>query len=555
MNFLLELLTVDSVAHAIFILALVVALGLIVGKVRIFGIQIGLIGVLFAGLIFGHYKITIHPQVLDFIREFGLVLFVYTIGIQVGPGFMASLRREGLKLNLMAAAVVVLGVLMTVLISSFGHINMEVAVGMLSGATTNTPSLAAAQQTLKDIGETSGEVLKLPGIGYAISYPFGVIGTILSIVLIRVIFKINPKKEAEAHVKSYEGAQTPSTLNIEIQNHNLNGLAIKNIPTLEESGIVISRLLQGNVLQVPLPETKLQIGDVILAVGPKNKLEEFLIVVGRESKIDLRMMRSNIVTKDVVVTKKNVIGQTIEELYLLKRYGVTITRVIRTEIEFTASADVVLQFGDVLRVVGEEEDIKQAAVELGNSPKELDHPNIIPIFVGIILGVIVGSWPIHFPGAHAPIKLGLAGGPLVVAILLSYLGRLGPFIWYMPKTSNLMLREVGIALFLSCVGLRSGDQFLQTLFEGQGFVWMGYAILITMIPLIIVGFIARMNSKLNFMSICGLLAGSMTDPPALAFANSIVTSNAPSISYATVYPLVMLMRVISAQILILSFLG
>lgn len=553
-DFLNNLFVADSVAHAVLILSLVIVFGLALGNIKIFKINLGVAGVLFAGIIFGHFNFTIDPSVMEFVREFGLILFVYTIGMQVGPGFFSSLKREGLKLNLLAAAIVVLGVLLTIIIGRLAFVPREAAIRIFSGATTNTPSLAASLQAMKDVAGVSPEVLKLPAIGYAVSYPFGIMGTILTMILIRKVYRIDLKKETKDYVEIQQ-KDTPSltTINLEVTNKNLDGLQIQKIPGLGGSGVVISRVMQNNILQMAQPQTILKSGDVLLVVGPKEKLEELRIVIGQESKIDLRVIDSRITNKRILVTRKAVLGKTIVELNLRARYNVTVTRVIRAEVEFAASSDIVLQFGDILLVVGEEQAIKQAALELGNSPKDLDHPQIVPIFVGIILGVIVGHLPIYLPGINVPVKLGLAGGPLLVAILLSFIGRLGPLIWYMPKNTNLMFREVGISLFLAGVGLKAGDKFFQTLTQGPGLYWMLGGVLITFLPLVVVAVVARVRFKLNFMPLCGLLAGAMTDPPALAFANSIVSSNAISMSYATVYPLVMILRIIAAQLLVLFF--
>ncbi|MFA5059763.1 MAG: putative transporter [Candidatus Omnitrophota bacterium] len=554
MDFLIQLFTTDSVAHTVIILSLIAALGLALGSMKIFGVHLGIAGVLFAGLIFGHFKMTIDPQVMEFAREFGLILFVYTVGMQVGPGFFDSLKKAGLQLNLMAAAVVLLGVAITILIHRLASVDMAVAVGLFSGATTNTPSLAAAQQALKEMSGVTAETLNLPGIGYAIAYPFGILGIIITMILAKTIFRLNPQKEAEnyEHLRA-QMASSLKAMNLEVKNSNLNGLTIEKIPGLSASGVVISRMMHDNKVQIAQPDMVLHLNDVLLAVGPAHKLEELRVIIGSESNIDLRKIQSQITSKRVVVTKKAVIGKSIEELDLLTRYGVTITRVHRTEIEFSATQDLRLQFGDILLIVGEEDPIKRVAIELGNSPKQLDHPHVIPIFVGIVLGVILGSCPIYFPGVPLPIKLGLAGGPLIVAVILSRIGRIGPLIWYMPANANFMLREIGIVLFLACVGLRSGDKFVETLTQGQGLYWMAIASLITFVPLAVVALFARLKYKLNFLSLCGLLAGSMTDPPALAFANSLTSSNIPAVSYTTVYPLVMIMRVVSAQVLVSFF--
>ena len=556
MDWVVQLFQSDSVAHAVLIISLVAACGLALGNIRVSGVGLGIAGVLFAGLVFGHFKMTMNHEVLDFAREFGLILFVYTIGLQVGPGFFGSLRKQGLPLNLMAASIVVLGVLTTLGISKLANVPMPVAVGLFSGGTTNTPSLAAAQQALKDLPGATGDLSKMPGLGYALAYPFGVIGIIITMIAVRSIFRIDPQKEAQAFSKQEEHKPEPlRAINLVVSNPNLEGITLEKVPVANQTGVVVSRVLHDGRVAVAQPETPLEVGDVMLAVGPQDQLDQLRTVVGHDSDVDLRAVPSAITTRWIFVTKPEAMNKKIDELDLVHRHGVAITRVSRSEVEFTPYPDLRLQFGDTVLAVGEEDALKVAAEELGNSIKQLHHPQIIPIFVGIALGVFLGSWPIFLPGMPAAIKLGLAGGPLMVSILLSRIRRVGPLIWHMPPSANATLREVGIVLFLACVGLKAGDQFVATLTQGSGFYWMGLAALITLLPLVIVGFFARIVLKLNFASLCGLLAGSMTDPPALAFANTVTGSDAPSISYATIYPLVMILRVVSAQILVIFFTG
>jgi len=554
MDWLIDLFRADSIARTLLVLSLVAVSGLALGNIRFRGVGLGITGVLFAGLVFGHFGVAIEPEIIEFAREFGLILFVYTIGMQVGPGFFASLRRQGLTLNLMAVSVVLLGVALTAGLIYSG-IEAPVAVGLLSGATTNTPSLAAAQQALKNVAGATNETARLPGIGYAIAYPFGVIGLILVIVVTRAAFRVDPDKEAIRIQEEREAESPPlSTINLEVNNPNLDGLPIQHIPTLSSSGVVISRISGKTGVEVPRPDTLVHLGDILHAVGPAEKLEELRLVVGSVSKVDLKALPSNIVTKRIVVTKNKAIRRSIQELNLTQLYGVTVTRVTRAGLEFTAVGHFTLQFGDILMVVGESAAIRRVADELGDSPEHLDHPHILPIFLGIALGVILGSFPFYFPGIPASVQLGLAGGPLLTAIILSRVGRMGPLIWYIPVNANLLLREIGITLFLGCVGLRAGEGFVQTLRNGDGLYWMGMAAVVTVVPVLIVSFIARAFYRLNFLSLCGLLAGSMTDPPALAFARSLADSEAASMSYAAVYPLVMLLRVFAAQVIVLLFL-
>ncbi len=548
----------ESVAQAVVVLGLVITAGLALGSIRIKGIGLGIAGVLFAGLVAGHYGLAINEHILEFAREFGLILFVYTVGLQVGPGFFSSLRRHGLKLNLMAAGIVIFGAVIALLISKFGGVPMPAAVGLFSGGTTNTPSLAAAQQALREMAGLSvqqrQEMVVLPGMAYAIAYPFGVLGIILTMLLLRAIFRIKPQEEYEAlRRQQVEGGAQLAAISVQVTNANLNHVAIRDIPTLTEAGIIVSRLMRNGQVRVAQMEDAVQVDDVLLTVGPKDKLERMLLVVGIRSDVDLRTLPSDITTRRLIVTRKAVVGQSVDELGFLERYNVVATRVIRAEVELLPTPDLRLQFGDRVQVVGEPAAIDKVAKKLGDQIKDLDHPNILPVFVGIILGVVIGSIPVPIPGVPAAVKLGLAGGPLLVSILLSRINRIGPLVWYLPTSANYALRESGIVLFLSCVGLNSGGRFVETLTKGDGLYWMGMAAVITFVPIMTMGLIARVFLKANYLTICGVLSGSMTDPPALAYANTIAGPEAPSVAYATVYPLTMILRVISAQLLVLLF--
>ena len=593
----------DSIAHAVLVISMVAACGLAFGSLRVWGISLGIGGVLFSGLLFGHFKISVDSHTLEFVREFGLILFVYSIGMQVGPGFFSSLKRQGLKLNIMAASIVLLSVMITVGLNYFGNIEKPVAVGLYAGAVTNTPALAASQQALKDVLENTPDkttdmpvlpvvaastsipvstdtvkplvpavvtpehattpppanpkedVLKRPGLGYAVAYPFGILGIILTMIIIRFLFRIDPFGEADEFKKLHTKSAGLSRLNITVTNTNLDGILLERIPGLEDSGVVISRVKHQDNVEVAQPDSVIHLGDVLLCVGLKDKLEEMRLVIGQVADVDLVKISTHIMTKRLIVTNKKVLGKHIDDLDFLDQYDVVITRISRAEIEYSPNTDVELQFGDTVLAVGTEENINKITPRLGNSLRTLNHPEIVPVLVGIALGVILGSFPLYFPGMPAPVKLGLAGGPLVVAIILSRIGRIGPIVWYLPISANFMIRELGIVLFLTAVGLMSGDKFVSTLVQGHGLYWMAMATMITFIPIMIVGLIARYFYKMNYLSLCGVLAGSMTDPPALAFATNIVShSDAPNISYATVYPLVMLLRVLSAQIMVLFLL-
>lgn len=551
METLIQLFTVDSVAHTVLLLTVIIALGIFAGSIPVFGIRLGVAGVLFAGLLFGHFKAVINPETAEFVREFGLILFVYTIGMQVGPGFFSSLKRDGAGLNAAAAAIVLLGAAMTVLISEFWQIPMSVAVGMFAGATTNTPSLAAAQQALKELSGFSADTLKMPGLGYAVCYPFGIIGILLTMILIRTGLKIAPKSEAENYEHQHAKQKTViEAADFRVENVNLNACSAETLPL--PGKVVLSRIMHGEKAQIVLPDSRIYTGDVVRAVGSKEALADLRLLLGSRIQFDWGEVNEEIVTQRVLVTRREAVGKVLGDLDPFL-YGVTVTRIRRGEVEFPAAPDIEVKIADTLMVVGEAHGIKKFAAIVGNSVKHLDHPELIPIFVGIALGVILGSLPFHVPGMPAAVKLGLAGGPLLVAIVLSSVGRIGKLIWYMPVSANFMLREIGISLFLACVGLRSGDKFAETLIAGEGIRWMLGGALITFVPLALTGFFLRLKYKMNYLSICGLLAGSMTDPPALAFANQIYPSNAQVISYAAVYPLVMILRVLAAQALVIFF--
>jgi putative transport protein len=549
-----------TVAHAVLSLSLVAATGIALGSVRLRGVGLGVAGVLFSGLIFAHFGLRIEHEVLEFVREFGLILFVYTIGIQVGPGFLASLRRHGLPLNLMAAGVVLLGAGVTLAIyyTRLDRADLPVAVGLFSGATTNTPSLAAAQEAIRSVDHAwwpdaaaRDLALKRPGLAYAVAYPFGIVGIIIVMLIVRGTARINLDHEAELlAAAAHRDTPTLRTMNLEVTNPNLHNLKLRDIPTLGESGAVISRILHAGKPSVARGDTVLHLGDVLLAVGPPEALERLRVVVGVESHTDVKSVPGNLTSRRILVTRPAVLGKSIQELDPLSRYGVTVTRLQRGEVELPVRPGLRLLFGDSLVAVGDPDDLAEMARDYGDSPKRLNIPHIIPLFVGLALGVIVGSIPLSLPGVPAPVKLGLAGGPLLVAIILSRVGNIGPLVWYMPVGANMMLREIGIALFLACVGLKAGDQFFATL-AGPGLSWLIYGALITLLPLLAVGLIGRLMLKVNFLTLCGLLAGSMTDPPALAFAGAMTRSEAPSVAYATVYPLVMLLRVVAAQTLVL----
>ncbi len=540
-----------EVAYALIVLALVAVLGLGIGDIKLAGIKLGVAGVLFAGLAFGHFGVAVDARVLDFAREFGLILFVYTIGVQVGPGFFASLRKDGLPLNLMAAAIVLLGVLTAMAVHLVAGIELPVVLGLFSGAVTNTPSLAAGQQMLKELG-ADGTAQSLPGLGYAVAYPFGIIGILLTMLLVRRLFRLDPQAEADRFDAARRAAYQPlETLNLEVTNPNLAGLTVGQIPGLKGLGVVVSRILHGGTQEVAGPDHPIAMGDVLLAVGPRAKLEELRLIVGAVSDHDLKAEPSELKWERLVVTNSAVLGHALGSLDFLPRHGVTISRLNRAGVELVPAPDLKLQFGDIVTAIGTPGALTAVAGHVGNKANLLQHAQIAPIFIGIALGVFLGSIPIAVPGFPAPLKLGLAGGPLIAAIMLSRIGHLGPLVWFMPPGANLAIREIGIILFLAAVGLRSGGRFVETVVEGDGLLWMGAAALITLVPLLVVALFAHLVRKTNYLTLCGLLSGSMTDPPALAFANAITPSEAPALAYSTVYPLVMFLRVMAPQVMAL----
>jgi putative transport protein len=550
MDWLIQLFTQESVAHTVVLLGIAGAAGTAFGKIRVAGVGLGIAGVLFAGLVLGHFKFTLDHHVLEFVREFGLILFVYTLGLQIGPGFFGSLKARGLALNAFAASVVVLGALVASAWILLGYLPLPAGVGLLSGATTNTPSLAAAQQALKQVG-APGDAAAVQGLAYAVAYPFGILGIILTMLTVKRLFRVDVKAEvAAAESATGPKAPPPARRNFQVRNPNLEGRTLSRIPGLAGSGVVISRFSRDGHVEVAKPDTVLRQGDILHAVGPAEGLEELRVVIGAESEVDLKTVPGALVNRRLIVTHNGVLGKSLSEIPEFAQHHVVVTRVTRNGLEFTPLPSFRLQWGDILMAVGEGAQVDAVAASVGNSPKALDTPHPIPFFIGIALGVIVGSIPFFIPGLPAAVKLGLAGGPLVVAILLSRLSNTGTLVWHLPPSANLMLREVGITLFLAAVGIKSGEKFVEVLLGGDGLRWFAFGAVITALPLMIVGLIARAWKKLNYAELCGLLAGSMTDPPALAFSQQATGSDAPAVAYATVYPLVMLLRVFSAQLIV-----
>ncbi|OOF46510.1 transporter [Rodentibacter trehalosifermentans] len=543
----------SEIAITISLLALVAVIGLWIGHWKIKGVGLGIGGVLFGGIIVAHftnqYGVVLNAHTLHFVQEFGLILFVYTIGIQVGPGFFASLRQSGLKLNGLAILIVLIGSLSVFVLHKAVDVPLDIALGIYSGAVTNTPSLGAGQQILTELGMPQATATM--GIAYAMAYPFGICGILLAMWLIRLFFHIKIDEEAQRFNKeSGQEKESLHTISVKVINRNLDGLKLIEIPGFDDEDVVCSRLKRGEEVIVPKADTEIHLDDILHLVGDEQALKKMHLVIGDEVDMPVISAGGEIRAERVVVTNEKVLGKKIRSLHIHQKYGVVISRLNRAGVELVPSGNTSLQFGDVLHMVGRTDVLDKAISIIGNAQQKLQQVQMLPVFLGIGLGVLLGSIPFYIPGFPVALKLGLAGGPLVVALILARIGSIGKLYWFMPPSANLALREIGIVLFLAVVGLKSGGNFVDTLVNGAGLEWMGYGMFITFVPLMIVGILARLYAKLNYLSICGLLAGSMTDPPALAFANEIKEDNgAASLSYATVYPLVMFLRIISPQLL------
>ena len=552
-EFLEGIKKVSPHAEPILVISITAILGLLIGSIKIRGIKLGVAGMLFSGLLLGHFGLTLDPHLMAFLKEFGLALFVFTVGLQLGPGFFNSLKKDGLKLNALAVMIVLSG---AAIVFGLGHFWLKwdtgVLAGVFSGSTTNTPSLGAAQQAMSTAG--NADSLSKAAMAYAVAYPFGVMGIILVMILIRVFFRIDPKKELEELKQQLsQGIREPQRTSLQVENPNLAGVAIRNIPGLGDDGVVVSRIRRKDEKEVNIAnsDTILHVGDVILAVGSPEQLERAALSIGKRVDEDLRKAPGNVTAKRIIVTHKDMIGKTIAATRIAERFGVTVSRVSRQDMILTAMPDLKLQFGDMLNLVGEEAAIEQAAKILGNSVHPLNETSFASIFIGITVGILFGLYPWTLPGVPVPLRLGLAGGPLIIAILMGRLGRVGPLVIHMPINANTAFRELGIIFFLACVGLGAGGKFVETAFSATGLQWMAMGAIVTTVPLLLAGFIGRKFMKINYLTLSGVLAGSMTDPPALAFSTKLTNSDYPSLAYANVYPLTMLMRILVAQIAVL----
>lgn len=555
MDWLQDLLFRDGVAHTVFLLAFVIAVGIMLGKVKIFGISLGMTLVLFVGIAVGHFGFRIEHHILHFVKEFGLILFVFAVGLQVGPGFFASFKKGGVKLNILAMGIVILGVLTTIIIHFISGIPMPTMVGILSGAVTNTPGLGAAQEASADmLGATDPSI----ALGYAVAYPLGVVGIIMSIISIRYIFRIKFDDETkQLQTESDEQNNAAETLSLAVKNPAIFGFDVKSISELVGRRFVISRVChEDERIEIASSQTILNEGDKVLVVTSPTEAKAVTAFIGTPidmNAADWKKLDSGLVSRRILITRSVINGKTLGQLKLRAAFGINITRINRSGVDLIAQPGLQLQLGDRVTVVGSEQAIAAVEKVLGNKMQRLNEPNLIPIFIGIFLGVLLGSIPFAFLGIPQPVKLGLAGGPLIVAILISVFGPKFKLVTYTTMSANLMLREIGICLFLACVGLGAGENFVETIVHDGGVKWIGLGVIITMLPLITVGIIGRSAYKLNYYTLMGLLAGSTTDPPALSYANATAGNDAPSVSYASVYPLTMFLRVLSAQLLILIF--
>lgn len=561
MDWLINLFTTtDSVAHIVLLYAIVIAVGVYLGKIKIGGISIGVTFVLFAGIAAGHIGFTAPTNILSFLQEFGLILFVFMIGLQVGPGFLESFRKGGITLNLLSTVMVVLNVIVMfacyyIFFDTSDPKNLPMMVGTLYGAVTNTPGLGAANETLYSIFD-KGEVPQIAS-GYACAYPLGVLGIIGATIAIKYIFGIKLEKEEEELAKEEEDNDDvkPHFMDLEVTNLYLEGKTLAQVHNFLNRDFICSRILHDGHVSIPNGSTIFHIGDKLFVVCAENDAEAIIAFIGPTINVDWKKQDEPMVSKRILVTRSSINGKTLGQMHFSSAYGVNVTRVTRQGMDLFAIPSLSLQVGDRIMVVGPEDAVNRVAAVMGNSIKRLDAPNIATIFVGVFIGILFGSIPVAIPGIPVPIKLGIAGGPLIIAILIGRYGYKVHLVTYTTTSANMMLREIGLMLFLASVGIKAGDGFLETVMQGDGVKYVYTGFLITIIPILIIGIIARKKYKFNYFTIMGMIAGTYTDPPALAYANSICSKEAPSIGYSTVYPLSMFLRIFTAQIIVLFFCG
>lgn len=541
----------NSIAHIVLLYSFVIAVGVLLGKIKFFGVSLGVTFVLFTGIVCGHFGLTGNTQILTFLQDFGLILFVFCIGLQVGPSFFSSFKKGGIAMNLVAMGIVALNIVVAVALyyGLNGWIELPMMVGILCGAVTNTPGLGAANEALSQLNYNGPQI----AMGYACAYPLGVLGIIGSIIAIRYICRINLKKEEEDIAKE-EAANphlTPRMMHLEVHNEALAGKTLLQVRDFMGRDFVCSRILQNGHVSIPNRDTVFHLGDQLFVVCAEDDAEAIIAFIGPKIEVDWEKQDTPMVSRRILITQPKMNGKQLGEFHFSSMYGVNVTRVNRSGMDIFASRNLTLQVGDRVMVVGPQDAVERVANLMGNSLKRLDHPNIVTIFVGIFLGIFFGSLPIAFPGIPTPVKLGLAGGPLIVSILIGRFGYKLKLVTYTTMSANLMLREIGIALFLASVGIKAGANFVNTVVDGDGLLYVGCGFLITVIPLLIMGAVARWHYKMNYFMLMGLIAGSNTDPPALAYSNQTAGNNAPAVGYSTVYPVSMFLRILTAQLLIL----
>lgn len=547
MEWFKELWTGESIPSSILILAFVISVGVSLGKLKIKGVSLGVTWTLFVGILFAHFGMRVNPQVLSLFKEFGLIFFVYTVGMLVGPGFFSSFKKDGIRLNLLATVIVLLGCAVAYIIYLCTDTPIDTMMGIMSGAVTNTPGLGVAQQTSFDITGIENTDI---AAGYAVAYPLAILGTILTLLIFYYIFRIKRGKEEAAALEANKQEDTVQLLSLRVDNKALDGMTVFEVHNLIERNFIVSRIRFSNgTVGIVDAKTKMHVGDEIFVVTSQEDVPMITAFIGTEINVKWDQLNTKFISRDVIVTKAEINGKTLSQLRL-RSLGVNITRIYRAGIVLVAAPSLQLQMGDKVVVVGGESSVNEVANRLGNSLKRLNLPNLFQIFIGITLGIILGSVPFVFPGIPQPVKLGLAGGPLIVSILLSRFGPKYKIVTYTTESATLMLREIGIALFLACVGLSVGGDFVDIILNG-GYKWIGYGIMITTIPLLIMGFIARKAFNMNYFTLCGLMAGAMTDAPALAIVNEMSETDIHAVSYATVYPLTMFLRVLFTQLMLL----
>lgn len=541
-----------SVAHIVFLYAFVISVGVLLGKIKFFGISLGVTFVLFTGILMGHFGFTAETHILHFLREFGLILFVFCIGLQVGPSFFSSFKKGGMRLNALAVAIVLLNIVVAlgIYFLAEGRVSLPMMVGIMYGAVTNTPGLGAAQEALNQLHYTGDPI----ALGYACAYPLGVVGIIGSVIAIRYIFRVNFQKEEQdlQTLDSSDLKHKPHMMSLEVRNESINGKTLLQVKDFLARAFVCSRIRHEGHVSIPDQNTLFYVGDQLFIVCSEEDAAAITAFIGKEIEVDWERQDMPMVSRRILVTKSEINGKKLGSMHFRSMFGVNVTRINRSGMDLFADPNLVLQVGDRVMVVGQQDAVERVANVLGNQLKRLDSPNIVTIFVGIFLGILLGSLPIAFPGMPTPVKLGLAGGPLVVAILIGRFGHKLKLVTYTTMSANLMLREIGIVLFLSSVGIEAGEHFVDTVVEGDGLLYVLWGFLITVIPLLLVGIFARWRYKLNYFTLMGLVAGSTTDPPALAYANQVSGNDAPSVGYSTVYPLTMFLRILAGQMLLLT---